>query len=138
MSTRDAPAGEPLRVSILAQGAYLIASIHTALDDEQLQRFQRDLTDRIGRERARGVIIDVAALDVLDSFGSRTLRDLGQVARLRGATTVVVGIEPDVAYAMVRFGITLDSVHTALDLEEGLAVLDRLRDAGASAQAPAQ
>jgi rsbT antagonist protein RsbS len=138
MSSRDAPAAEPLRVSILAQGAYLIASIHTALDDEQLQRFQQDLTDRIGSERARGVIIDVAALDVLDSFGSRTLRDLGQVARLRGATTVVVGIQPDVAYAMVRFGITLDPMHTALDLEEGLALLDQLRDAGAPAQAPAQ
>jgi rsbT antagonist protein RsbS len=138
MSNRDTPAAEPLRVSILAQGAYLIASIHTALDDDQMERFQQDLIDRIGRERARGVIIDVAALDVLDSFGSRTLRDLGQVARLRGATTVVVGIQPDVAYAMVRFGITLDSMHTALGLEEGLALLDRLRDAGASAPAPAQ
>jgi rsbT antagonist protein RsbS len=138
MSNRDAPAAEPLRVSILAQGAYLIASIHTALDDEQLQRFQQDLTDRIGRERARGVIIDVAALDVLDSFGSRTLRDLSQVARLRGATTVVVGIQPEVAYAMVRFGITLDSMHTALDLEEGLALLDRLRAASPPAQAPAR
>jgi rsbT antagonist protein RsbS len=126
MSTVDPAAAEPLRVSILAQGPYLIASIHTALDDDQLERFQRNLIDEIGERRARGVIIDVAALDVLDSFGSRTLRNLGQVARLRGAETVVVGIQPEVAFAMVRFGVTLDSMHTALDLEEGLALLDLL------------
>ena len=73
----------------------------------------------------------MAALDVLDSFGSRTLRDLGQVARLRGAETVVVGIQPEVAFAMVKFGINLDPVHTALDLEEGLALLDQLGTWGA-------
>jgi rsbT antagonist protein RsbS len=121
---------EPLRVSILAQGAYLIASIHTALNDGQLQRFQRDLIEQIGRTRSRGVIIDVAALDVLDSFGSRTLRDLAQAARLRGAETVIVGIQPDVAFAMVRLGMTLDPMHTALDLEEGLARLDTLTGTG--------
>jgi rsbT antagonist protein RsbS len=120
---------EPLRVSILAQGAYLIASIHTALDDEQLKRFQLSLIDQIGQKRSRGVIIDVAALDVLDSFGSRTLREIAQVARLRGAETVIVGIQPDLAYAMVRFGISLYPLHTALDLEEGLAYLDQLTGA---------
>jgi rsbT antagonist protein RsbS len=126
MSGVDPPEREPLRVSILAQRAYLIASIHTALDDEHFERFQHDLIDQIGQRRARGVIIDVAALDVLDSFGSRTLRDLGQVARLRGAETVVVGIQPEVAFAMVKFGINLDSMYTALDLEEGLSLLDQL------------
>jgi len=126
MSGVDPPDSGPLRVSILAQGSYLIASIHTALDDEHFERFQRNLSDQIGQKRARGVIIDVAALDVLDSFGSRTLRDLGQVARLRGADTVVVGIQPEVAFAMVKFGINLDPIHTALDLEEGLALLDQL------------
>jgi len=130
MADRDVPA-EPLRVSILTQGSYLIASIHTALDDGQLLRFQHDLIERIGTQRSRGVIIDVAALDVLDSFGSRTLRDLGQVARLRGAETVVVGIQPEVAFAMVKFGINLDSMYTALDLEEGLSLLDELGDNGA-------
>ncbi|MDQ3422127.1 MAG: STAS domain-containing protein, partial [Actinomycetota bacterium] len=83
---------EPLRVSILTQGPYLIASIHTALDDEQLTRFQRNLIDRVGRERSRGIVIDVSTLDVLDSFGTRTLTDLAQMARLRGAETVIVGI----------------------------------------------
>jgi rsbT antagonist protein RsbS len=111
----------PALVSILRQGSYLIASIHTALDDS---RFQEDLIQQIGRHRSRGVIIDVAALDVLDSFGSRTLRNIAEMARLRGAVTVIVGIQPDVAFAMVELGMGTGSVHTALDLEAGLAYLD--------------
>src|SRR5215207_7350820 len=121
IADRDPPQ-EPLRVSILSQGSYLIASIHTALDDSQLVRFQADLIDRIGSQRARGVIIDVAALDVLDSFGSRTLRDIARMSRLRGAATVIVGIAPELAISMVRLGLHLD-LPTALDLEEGLAHL---------------
>lgn len=113
----------PRLFSILRQGANLIASIHTALDDSQLVRFQDDLVDQIGRHRARGVVIDVAALDVLDSFASRTLRDIGEMARLRGARTVVVGIQPQVAFAMVQLGMDTGAVPTALDLEEGLAYL---------------
>jgi rsbT antagonist protein RsbS len=128
MVDREVPS-EPLRVSILTQGSCLIASIHTALDDGQLLRFQRDLIDRIGTQRARGVIIDVAALDVLDSFGSRTLRDIARMSRLRGAETVIVGIAPDLAMSMVRLGLDLD-LPTALDLEEGLAYLGSV--AGAS------
>ena len=115
----------PRLFSILRQGPYLIASIHTALDDSQLVRFKNDLVERIGSDRARGVVIDVAALDVLDSFGSRTLRDIGEMARLRGAVTVIVGIQPDVAFAMVELGMDTGRVVTALDLEEGLAELDR-------------
>ena len=125
---------EPLRVSILTQGGYLIASIHTALDDSQLERFQRDLIEQIGRRRARGVVIDVGALDVLDSFACHTLRKLAQVARLRGAETVVVGIAPDVAFAMVQLGSTLDGLHTALDLEEGIALLHDVTAAGADVE----
>ncbi len=115
---------EPPLVSILRQGAYLIASIHTALDDSQLLRFQTDLIHRIGHHRCRGVIIDVAALDVLDSFASRTLRNVAEMARLRGAVTVIVGIQPDVAFAMVTLGMGTGSVRTALDLEEGLDYLN--------------
>ena len=114
----------PALVSILRQGSYLIASIHTALNDSEMIRFQEDLIARIGSQRARGVIIDVAALDVIDSFGSRTLRNIAEMARLRGATTVIVGIQPDVAFAMVTLGMGTGSVYTALDLEEGLAYLD--------------
>ena len=117
----------PALVSILRQGDTLVASIHTALDDSEMVRFQKDLIEQIGRHRARGVIIDVAALDVLDSFGSRTLRTISEMARLRGAVTVIVGIQPDVAYAMVRLGMGMGTVATALDLEEGLEYLSRLR-----------
>jgi rsbT antagonist protein RsbS len=113
----------PGLVSILRQGDNLIASIHTALDDSEMVRFQRNLIDQIGQDRARGVIIDVAALDVLDSFGARTLRTLAEMARLRGAETVIVGIQPDVAFSMVSLGLGTGTVHTALDLEEGLAYL---------------
>jgi rsbT antagonist protein RsbS len=114
----------PKLVSILRQGPYLIASIHTALDDTQMVRFREDLIEQIGQHRSRGVIIDVAALDVLDSFGARTLRTIGEVARLRGAVTVVVGIQPDVAFAMVSLGMSTGTLATALDLEEGLDYLD--------------
>ena len=120
-----ATAQDPLRVSILRHGRHLVASVHTALDDGQLLRFRRELLDEIGRSRARGVIVDVAALDVIDSFACHTLRALAQVARLRGAETVVVGIQPDVAMAMARLGSSLHPVHTALDLDEGLGLLDR-------------
>jgi rsbT antagonist protein RsbS len=113
----------PRLFSILRQGATLIASIHTALDDSQLLRFQEDLVADIGRYRARGVIIDVAALDVIDSFATWTLRDIAEMARLRGARTVVVGIQPDVAFVMVQLGTHTGSLVTALDLEEGLAYL---------------
>lgn len=127
----------PALVSILRQGRYLVASIHTALDDSQMVRFQHDLVEQIGHHRARGVIIDVAALDVLDSFGSRTLRNLAEMARLRGALTVIVGIQPDVALAMIELGMGTGSVPTALDLEEGLAFLDEnVRTAGPVAPLP--
>lgn len=122
----------PALVSILRQGSFLIASIHTALDDSEMIRFQHDLIDQIGQHRSRGVIIDVAALDVLDSFGSRTLRNIAEMARLRGALTVIVGIQPEVAFAMVMLGMGTGLVHTALDLEEGLAYLN------SSALKPAQ
>ena len=110
----------PLPASILSQGSQLIVSIHTALDDEQLTRLQMDLMDQVGRQRSRGIIIDVGAVDVLDSFAARTLGDLARMAKLRGADTVVVGIAPEVAMAMVLMGIHMPLVHTALDLEEGL------------------
>lgn len=129
--------GPPL-VSILRQGSYLIASIHTALDDSEMVRFQSDLIDQIGRCRSRGVIIDVAALDVLDSFASRTLRNIAEMARLRGALTVIVGIQPDVAFAMVTLGMQPESVLTALDLEEGLNYLNAALPQRPTAALPAE
>jgi rsbT antagonist protein RsbS len=112
-------------VSILRQGDFLIASIHVALDDAELMRFQTDVIEQIGIHRALGVIIDIAALDVLDSFGSSCLRELADIARLRGALTVIVGIQPDVAFAIVKLGMTM-KIHTALDLEDGLRHLEAL------------
>ena len=114
----------PALVSILRQGSYLVASVHTALDDSEMIRFQNDLIEQIGEHRSRGVIIDVAALDVLDSFGSKTLRNIAEMARLRGAVTLIVGIQPDVAFAMVQLGMGTGTVPTALDLEEGLVFLN--------------
>jgi rsbT antagonist protein RsbS len=119
--------GGPKLVSILRQGSWLIASIHTALDDTEMVRFREDLIEQIGRYRSKGVVIDVAALDVLDSFGAHTLRTIAEMARLRGAETVIVGIQPDVAFAMVALGMGTGTVETALDLEEGLAHLDSAR-----------
>jgi rsbT antagonist protein RsbS len=115
---------EPALVSILRQGSYLIASVHTALDDAQLIRFQDDLVAQIGQHRSRGAIIDVAALDVLDSFAFWTLCNIAEMARLRGAAIVIVGIQPHVAFAMVKLGMGAGSLPTALDLEEGLAYLN--------------
>lgn len=113
-----------MRVPILKQGHYLIASIQDALSDEDLAQLQQELVARVGQYRSRGVIIDVAALDVMDSFASRTLRDLAHTIKLRGAETVIVGIQPDVAFSMVRLGLSLAGADTALDLEDGLALLD--------------
>ena len=118
----------PALVSILRQGDILVASVHTALDDAEMVRFQQDLVEQIGQYRARGVIIDVAALDVIDSFAANTLRSIADIARLRGAQTVIVGIQPDVAFAMVSLGMGLDAVTTALDLEEGLDYLAGIRN----------
>jgi rsbT antagonist protein RsbS len=114
-----------LSVPILRLGDILIASIQVALSDRDLLRLRDQLADQVGRFRAHGVIIDVTSLDVLDSFATRTLRDIAQTARLRGADTVVVGIQPDVAFSMVQLGLALDGIATALDLEEGLEVLRR-------------
>ena len=114
----------PALVSILRQGSFLIASVHTALDDSEMLRFRNDLVDQIGRYRARGVVIDVAALDVIDSFGLNTLRSIAEMAQLQGAETVIVGIQPDVALAMVQLGMGPGPVSTAADLEEGAAYLE--------------
>lgn len=114
-----------MAVPILKQGDVLIASIQAALSDADLAELRDDLAQRVGRLRTRGVIIDVTALDVLDSFATRTLRGIAYTAKLRGASTIVVGIQPDVAFAMVQLGLSLDGISTALDLEEGLAAIAR-------------
>jgi rsbT antagonist protein RsbS len=119
-----------MRVPILKQGGYLIASIQSALNDEDLLQLRDDLVQQVGRYRSRGAIVDVTVLDVMDSFAVRTLRAIAHMIRLRGAETVIVGIQPEVAFAMVQLGLTLGDVATALDLEEGLAYLGQYPNAG--------
>jgi len=94
------------------------------LSDADMLQLRDDLADKVGQYRARGVIIDVTVLDVIDSFATRTLRAMAHMLNLRGADTVIVGIQPEVAFAMVQLGLTLEGVGTALDLEEGLAFLN--------------
>ena len=118
-----------MAVPILKQGDVLIASIQSALTDVDLVSLRDALVEQVASHRTRGVIVDVTALDVMDSFASRTLRDLAHMIRLRGARTVIVGIQPDVAFAMVQLGLTLENIPTALDLEEGLAFLSAVRHA---------
>ncbi|NLL53475.1 MAG: STAS domain-containing protein [Peptococcaceae bacterium] len=115
-----------MKVPILKQGDYLIASVQSVLTDLDLKQLHDDLVEKVGRFRSRGVIVDVTALDVMDSFAARMLRTIAHITKLRGAETVVVGIQPDVAFSMVQLGLMLDDVTTALDLEEGLAYLKQL------------
>ena len=117
-----------MAVPILKQGDFLIASIQAALSDTDVLDLQDDLMARVGRFRSRGIIVDVTALDVMDSFVSRSLRNIAHMTRLRGAETVIVGIQPEVAFAMVQLGMTLEDVSTALDLEEGLDLLRRVKE----------
>jgi rsbT antagonist protein RsbS len=112
-----------MAVPILKQGRYLIATIQSAMTDSEAIRLRDDLMHKIGVFRSRGVIVDITALDVMDSFAARSLRTIAHMTLLRGADTVVVGMQPEVAFAMVQLGLVFEDVHTALDLEEGLAFL---------------
>jgi len=114
-----------MSIPILKQGPLLIVSLQAAATDAELLELKDKLAAKVGRERSRGVIIDLTVIDVLDSFATRTLRGIAQTTKLRGAETVVVGLQPDVAIAMVQLGLTLDGITTALDLEEGLEWLTR-------------
>ena len=112
-------------VPILKQGAILIATVQAALTDSETERLRYDLMERVSRFRAQGIIVDVTAIDVMDSFAARSLRTIAHMTRLRGAVTVIVGLQPEVAFAMVQLGLAFDDMNTALDLEEGIALLNR-------------
>ena len=120
-----------MAVAILRQGNYLVASIRSDLTDTEVLALRDDLAEQAGRYETRGVVVDVAALDVIDSFVARSLRSIAMAAKLRGAETVIVGIQPDVAVAMVHFHLNLEPLRAALDLYEALALLDRLTQGGA-------
>ena len=112
-----------MAVPILKQGPFLIASIQSALTDTDVLQLRDDVMAQVTRHRSKGIIVDVTSLDVMDSFVSRSLRSIAMMTRLRGAETVIVGIQPEVAFAMVQLGMSFEDVQTALDLEEGLALL---------------
>lgn len=114
-----------MHVPILKQGPYLIASVQSALTDVDLIQLRDDLASMVGQYHSTGIVIDVTALDVMDSFAARTLRSMAATVRLRGAQAVIVGIQPEVAFAMVQLGLSLAGVLTGLDLEDGLALLAR-------------
>lgn len=114
-----------VRAPILRQGKTLIVSVQDALSDSDLVTLQGLLLERVFSANATGVVIDVSALDVLDSFGTRTLSNIATAVQLRGAQTVIVGVQPEVALSMVLLGLSLTTVSTALDLDAGLALLAR-------------
>lgn len=116
-----------MKTPLLKQGPYLIASLQADLSDTELLELQDALVEQVGQFRSRGVILDVTLLDVMDSFATRTLRNIAQAVSLRGAETVIVGIRPEIAFSMVQLGLDLrlSGIQTTLDLEEALALLAR-------------
>ena len=112
-----------MTVAILRQADYLVASIQSDLTDAEVLSLRDTLVARVGDSRIHGIIIDVTALDVIDSFVARALRSIALAAALRGARTIVAGIQPDVAIAMVHFDLNLEPLQAALDVDEALALL---------------
>lgn len=120
-----------MSVPILKIGDVLIVSMQAALTDRDLMELRDDLAETVGRSRSIGVIVDISALDVMDSFATRMMRGIAHTTKLRGAETVIVGLQPDVAFAMIQLGLNLEGVATALDLEEGMEMLaTQLRERG--------
>jgi rsbT antagonist protein RsbS len=115
------------RIPILQIEDYLVASIQTPLRDTQAEQFKDDLLDRIYATKAHGLVLDLTAIDVVDSFMARIVGDVAEMAGLMGARVVVSGLQPAVAITLVEFGIELSNVTTALNLERGIAALRRLK-----------
>ncbi len=114
------------RVPILKLGDVLLVSIQVDLEDRSALALQEDLADRLVETGARGVVIDITALEIVDSFIGRMLSSVASMSRLLDAGTVVVGMRPAVAITLVELGLSLDGVRTALNLERGLRLLDEI------------
>ncbi len=112
------------RSRLLRLGQVLVATVPAEISDQDLLKLCGNLVQQVVQIRCSGVIFEVTAMDVMDSFACRTLNENAQIIRLCGANTVVVGIQPDVAFSMVQMGLKLEGVAPALDLEEGLAHLN--------------
>ena len=111
------------RIPILKMGRYLLVTIQVDMHDQLAMQLQEDLTTRISRESAAGVLIDISSLDVVDSFIGRMIANIAAMARVLDADTVVTGMRPAVAITLVELGLALEGVHTALNVERGMALL---------------
>jgi rsbT antagonist protein RsbS len=111
------------RIPILKMGEHLLVTIQVDMHDQLALALQDDLTDRIARTGAHGVLIDISSLQVVDSFIGRMLANIAGMARVLDAETVVVGMQPAVAITLVELGLSLPGVRTALDVERGMALL---------------
>ncbi|MFJ1761276.1 STAS domain-containing protein [Amycolatopsis sp. NPDC088138] len=123
------------RVPILKIGDMLLVSIQIDLQDQSVLALQEDLADKISTTGASGVVIDISAVEIVDSFIGRMFATIASLSKLFDAETVVVGMRPAVAITLVELGLTLGGVRTALDLDRGIKVLDSLtaaRNKGAS------
>jgi rsbT antagonist protein RsbS len=111
------------RIPILKMGRFLLVSIQVDMDDQTALSLQDDLTSRIVKDRARAVLVDISALDVVDSFIGRMLANTAAMARILDAETVVVGMQPSVAITLVELGLSLKGVRSALNVERGMELL---------------
>ena len=111
------------RIPILKMGELLLVTIQVDMHDQLALTLQDDLTTRISATRARGVLLDISALEIVDSFIGRMLVNISQLSRVLDAQTVVVGMRPAVAITLVELGLSLPGVRTALDVEKGMALL---------------
>jgi rsbT antagonist protein RsbS len=111
------------KIPILKMGRFLLVTVQVDMHDQLAMRLQEDLTDRIVAARARGVLIDISSLEVVDSFIGRMISNIAAMARVLDAETVVVGIQPAVAITLVELGLSLEGVRTALNVDRGMALL---------------
>ena len=116
------------RIPILKMGQFLLVTIQVDMHDKLAMTLQEDLTNRIAKERSKGVLLDISALDVVDSFIGRMIANISSMARVLDAQTVVVGMQPAVAITLVELGLPLEGVHTALNVEKGMDWLRRRMD----------
>ncbi len=126
------------RIPILRMGKYLLVTIQVDMHDRLAMQLQEDLTSRIARDQARGVLIDISALDIVDSFIGRMLADIAGMSRILDAQTVVVGMQPAVAITLVELGLSLQGVRTALDVERGMKLLEQSLGDAASIAHPGE
>ncbi|WP_151636151.1 STAS domain-containing protein [Noviherbaspirillum aerium] len=116
------------RIPILRMGRLLLVTIQVDMHDRLAMTLQDDLTSRIVKDRANGVLIDISALDIVDSFIGRMISNTAAMAKILDARTVVVGMQPAVAITLVELGLTLDGVRTALNVEQGIQLLQHSED----------